>query len=316
MMFNKPTLYAVTALASVTLALPLAARAEDAPKPSDATTTTAPAEPAKPPAPGVVATVNGTNVTRDALVDYMMNRFGTAALQQMIDSMIIDQAADKAGIKITQQDLDTAYEAYKSTAPTPQVFEDYEKRNGKDNIMQNVVRPQVLREKIGEMLVKVDDSDLDEVKASHILIKPAPATDDAGKAKADADALKKAQDVLAEAKKPGADFAALAQKYSDDTGSKASGGELGYFTRFKMVKPFEDAAFAAKTGDIVGPVKSDFGYHIIKIEDRKTAAQQTPSEVSKTRTQIVMRKAGSAINQWIEKQRNDAVVEKYDLNAK
>ena len=64
----------------------------------------------------------------------------------------------------------------------------------------------------------------------------------------------------------GESFEALAKEYSACP-SKANGGDLGYFERGQMVKPFEDAAFNGKAGEIVGPVKTDFGYHFIKIID-------------------------------------------------
>lgn len=66
----------------------------------------------------------------------------------------------------------------------------------------------------------------------------------------------------------GENFAALAQQFSDDKGSAARGGDVGWFGKGKMVKPFEDAAFGAKKGELVGPVKTDYGYHIIRVDDR------------------------------------------------
>jgi len=100
-----------------------------------------------------------------------------------------------------------------------------------------------------------------------------------GDPKADAAAKAKADDILKQLK-AGADFAKLAQQYSDDTGSAKQGGELGNVTRGIMVKPFEDALFAMqKPGDIAGPVKTQFGYHIIQLEGIKVAAQKPFSEV-------------------------------------
>jgi len=77
----------------------------------------------------------------------------------------------------------------------------------------------------------------------------------------------------------GEDFAKLATDYSQDPGSKADGGKLGYFTRGQMVKEFEDAAFALKTGEVSKPVQSKFGWHIIKVEDRRTKPLPTYEEV-------------------------------------
>ena len=102
----------------------------------------------------------------------------------------------------------------------------------------------------------------EERRARHILIKAdkdAPA-DVKQKAKARAEAL------LAEARKNPAGFAELATKNSDDTGSAAQGGDLDFFGRGAMVKPFEDAVFAMKPGEISNVVESDFGYHIIQLE--------------------------------------------------
>ena len=103
----------------------------------------------------------------------------------------------------------------------------------------------------------------EERRASHILVKAdkdAPA-DERAKAKA------KAQSLLDELKKPGTVFADLARKNSDDPGSAAKGGDLDFFSRGAMVKPFEDAAYALKPGETSGLVESDFGYHIIRLTE-------------------------------------------------
>ena len=75
-------------------------------------------------------------------------------------------------------------------------------------------------------------------------------------------------------------FAGVAKKESQDPGSAAQGGDLGFFARGAMVKPFEEAAFAAKKGDIVGPVKSDFGYHVIRVTDVKPAQVKSLAEAT------------------------------------
>jgi peptidyl-prolyl cis-trans isomerase D len=113
----------------------------------------------------------------------------------------------------------------------------------------------------------------EEVKARHILFKvPAGAS-----VSADTRAKENALAVLKKAKE-GEDFATLAKEHSQGpTASK--GGDLGYFARGQMVKPFEELAFSLKKGEIGGPVKTQFGWHLIKVEDKKAAIVKTLSEV-------------------------------------
>ena len=115
----------------------------------------------------------------------------------------------------------------------------------------------------------------EERRASHILINApkAAASADRQKAKARADEL------LQAVRKSPDSFAELAKKNSQDTGSAANGGDLDFFARGAMVKPFEDAAFAMKKGDVSEVVESDFGYHIIKLTDIKTPKQRSFEEL-------------------------------------
>ena len=101
----------------------------------------------------------------------------------------------------------------------------------------------------------------EERRASHILIKSDKASPAAERAKAKA----RAEELLAQARKNPAGFADLARKNSQDEGSAVNGGDLDFFARGAMVKPFEDAAYAMKQGEISNIVESDFGYHIIEL---------------------------------------------------
>ena len=104
-------------------------------------------------------------------------------------------------------------------------------------------------------------SKAEERGASHILVAVKPGASDADKAAAKDKAERLAKEVRASP----ARFAELAKANSDDPGSAAQGGDLGTFARGSMVKAFEDAVFAAKSGDIVGPVETEFGYHVIRV---------------------------------------------------
>lgn len=107
--------------------------------------------------------------------------------------------------------------------------------------------------------------------ASHILVRVDADADE----KAQAEAKARAEKIAAQAREPGADFAALARAESDDTGSKEAGGDLGWVTREMMEKPFEDALFAMQQGDVAGPVKTAFGWHVIQLRMVKEG-RQTP----------------------------------------
>ena len=128
-------------------------------------------------------------------------------------------------------------------------------------------------------------------RASHILINVTPKATDAEKNKA----KEKADALFAQAKKNPKEFAELAKKNSQDTGSAVNGGDLGLFARGMMVKPFEDAAFSAKKDELVGPVLSDFGYHIIRVteiqpEKGKGLAEVTPEIEGELKKQKAARK--------------------------
>ena len=118
-------------------------------------------------------------------------------------------------------------------------------------------------------------SSKEERRASHILITAAKSLPEAERAKAKA----VAEALLAAVKKAPESFADVARKNSHDPGSAPAGGDLDFFAREAMVKPFSDAAFAMKPGDISDVVESEFGYHIIKLTDVKTPKQRSFEEM-------------------------------------
>ncbi len=157
--------------------------------------------------------------------------------------------------------------------------------------------------------VKVSDEDLrkyytenekrytapEERRASHILIKA-----EKGMSQADRDKAKaKAESLLAEVRKNPASFAELARKNSEDPGSAEKGGDLDFFGRGAMVKPFEDAAFALKAGETSGLVQSDFGYHIIRVTEARGGEKRSfdavrPEIENEIRTQLAQKRYSEA----------------------
>jgi len=110
----------------------------------------------------------------------------------------------------------------------------------------------------------------EQIRASHILLKT--------EGKDEAAVRKTAEGILAQVK-AGADFAELAKKVSEDEGSKAQGGDVNFFSRGRMVPEFEEAAFKMNVGDTSDLVKSQFGFHIIRVTDKKAGATRTLDEV-------------------------------------
>ncbi|HTS60657.1 MAG TPA: peptidylprolyl isomerase [Candidatus Acidoferrales bacterium] len=139
-----------------------------------------------------------------------------------------------------------------------------------------------------------------KVRARHILIRmtgsPVPVKP-GQKDLTDAEALAKAQELRAKIQ-AGADFAALAKTESDDTGSGANGGELGFFGHGQMVPSFEQAAFKLKPGELSEPVKSPFGYHLIQVEEQqtRTLAELKPEIEPKVRPELAKKQVDDMVN--------------------
>ncbi len=134
----------------------------------------------------------------------------------------------------------------------------------------------------------------ERIKAKHILVKTE----------------EEALNVKAELDK-GADWDELAKKYSTDKSNATRGGDLGYFSRGRMVKEFDDVAFGLEVGKIGGPVKTQFGYHLIKVEDKKPAEQQTLEQVDK---QVRTKLQGMEREQKMDEARK-SLTEKYHLTV-
>lgn len=148
----------------------------------------------------------------------------------------------------------------------------------------------------------------EERRASHILVK---ADKDAPKAERDK-ARSKAESILAELRKSPAAFADLARKQSDDPGSAAQGGDLDFFGRGSMVKPFEDAVFAMKSGEISPVVESDFGFHVIQLTGVR-GGERRPFEQVRGEIEAEVRK-GLAQKRYAEaaEQFSETVYQQYD----
>ena len=141
-----------------------------------------------------------------------------------------------------------------------------------------------------------------EVRARHILIRAAPGDDKASKTAED-----KIKAIIARLKK-GEDFEKVAKEVTEDPSGKANGGDLGYFTKEQMVPEFAEAAFKLDKGAISEPVKTQFGWHVIKVEDSRVKAPPTFDQVKPQIESFVTRRAQADL---VQNLRKDAKIEKF-----
>lgn len=250
--------------------------------------------------PEVVATVNGQNITKEQLQELF-----NAALQasgakvedlnaqqqlggytQLLQDLIMDKlvAGAASGEKVSDADVDAELAKIKGQFPDDKTFQEQIAQAGmtpeklKENIRTGLQQSRWMKSQVktpdvtNEQAKAFYESNIKEfeqpetVKASHILFMVDPdATADVVKQKEDA--AKKA----AERAAAGEDFTKLAKELSEEPGASESGGDLGFFPKDRMVPEFAEAAFAQKIGDISKPVKTQFGWHVIKVTDKKDA---------------------------------------------
>lgn len=200
----------------------------------------------------VVATVNGTNITEGDLavaeseVGADMGSLPPAQKRMSLLEFLIDNQlfADAAAADKLDQSPDFAERlAYLKRRALRELYF--------DKVIKAAVADADARKIYDEQVKQLKPEE--EVQARHILV----------------DTEEKAKELEAKLK-AGGDFAALAKEFSKDPGSKDDGGNLGYFGKGQMVPQFEEAVFKLQKGEVSGPIKTQFGWHIVKLEDRRT----------------------------------------------
>ncbi|MFC3182187.1 peptidylprolyl isomerase [Cypionkella sinensis] len=230
----------------------------------------APALAQDPTADTVIATVNGTNITlgnmivaRESLPDQYKTLPADVLFKGILDQLVQQTVLEQSmGDKLTKKDalqLENDRRSYLSNAALKPV-------------VTAAVTDAALQKAYDEKFKDAKPST--EYHAAHILV----------------DTEEKANELKAELAK-GAKFADLAKANSTDTGSGAQGGDLGWFGLGAMVKPFEDAVVAAKVGEVTGPIKSDFGWHLILVSETRIAAKPTLDEMRDELAQGIEQKA-------------------------
>lgn len=257
--------------------------------------------------PPVAATVNGEKITKEELIKTTVDWDAPMVLERLIMYKIVDQEAKKAGIVVTTKDVDAKFAEAKKSMPPGQDFKDVLKRNGMTvNSAYAYMKMNIQVEGIVRKSIKVTPEDLAAFnRASHILIRVPSSADAAEKDKADAEAKAKIEKIAAEIK-AGMSFEEAAKTYSEDPMNKDKGGDLGFFAKGQMVPEFEKAIESLKPGQVSDPVKTTYGYHIIKYVSSGKDAKG--ADRKKLEDQISSRQTGEKANEFMMGARNRAKV--------
>ena len=242
----------------------------------------------------------------------------------LIEREVLYQESQKAGIKVDEQKIDDQIAGIKQRFGNE---DNFKKALDSMGLTEAEVRLQIKRglairglidQKVADKIVVTEEETKayysgnpqffkqpEQVKASHILIKVEPTADDAAKA-----AARKKIDEVQQKLKSGGDFAELAKEYSEGpTGPR--GGDLGYFGRGQMVKPFEDAAFSIQVNEVSNMVETRFGYHLIRVYDKKPEKTLAYAEVKdKISERLKREKIQKGAQEYVEKLKKDAQIEK------
>lgn len=219
----------------------------------------------------VVATVAGEKITKDELYNMLVEMNGAKALDSLITEKIVGMEAKKEKVSVSNKEIEEEFGAYMEAYGGEEGFKQALQQSGMtEKNIKNDIKQYLLIKKLIEPKLKVTEDEIkayfdenkdkfdeeEQVQASHILVE-------------DEKTAKEVANKLADGK----DFAELAKEYSKDEASAESGGELGYFAKGKMVEEFETVAFSMEAGEISDPVKTEHGYHIIKVTDKKAAKE-------------------------------------------
>ncbi|MCX5796063.1 MAG: peptidyl-prolyl cis-trans isomerase [Elusimicrobia bacterium] len=235
------------------------------------------AAPAK--APAVLATVNGVAIRRTEMMDRAWREYGRAVLNERVDEILTTQAAAGLGVKPDAQEVEARLKRIQSQFPDEAAFSARLAADGTNlQGLRSQIETQNLRENLVAKAKNIQVTDA-EVKGFFDANKERLASPEAVHLRnVQVNTEKEANDFLA-AIKTGADFAKLASQVSLDNTTKGRGGDVGFVPRGTLLPEIEKAAFALKPGEVAGPVKTKFGYHVLKAEESRPAKPAVFEEI-------------------------------------
>lgn len=248
-----------------------------------------------------------------------MNMFRKKILDYLVNIEIIQQEAKKMGIAVSDEEINQAFNDEVQRIGGQEQMNQMLQQRGMtmENLRDRIRQFKTMQKLHDQASVNVQPvtteeaqayfdqnkqrfADPETVHALHILIKVDQSAPEDQVKTAEA----KINDILKKARKPGADFAALAKEFSEDPSAKTNSGDLGTFPKGRMVPVFEEAAFTLPVGKISEPVRSPFGFHIIKVMEHNKPGQKTFDEVRDNLIQMLTsQKKEEAFEKYLDEAR-------------
>lgn len=255
---------------------------------------------------GVAATVNGQKITQEQLMKTLKDWQSPMVLDEIIRFTVVAQEAKKNGVIVTDAQVKAKMDELKKRIPAGEDFNDTLLRmyGLTPQHATAFIKMQLQAEGVVRKSIKLTPEDFaDYRKAEHILIMTR-VTDPKDKEKKEAESKQKIEDIAKEIQ-GGLSFEEAAKKYSEDPGSKDAGGDLNWFTKGTMVPEFQNAAFSMKVGQISEPIKTGYGYHLIKLTGIGNEA--TGADKKALEDKILQKKMGN-MQQWVKDQFDKAKI--------
>ncbi|KAB2330507.1 foldase [Cytobacillus depressus] len=257
-----------------------------------------------------VASVNGEKISEKHLHELLVSQYGSDGVNKLITDKIIEQEMKKKKLNVSDEELAEEMADYVDTYGGEEAFQEILNSSGVDlSSIEKNMKTYLATKKLIEPRITITEDEMkdyfeenkdsygqeEQVQASHILV------GDEATAK---EVIKKLN--------AGEDFATLAKSYSSDESSSPSGGELGYFGRGEMVQEFEDAAFSLDVGKISDPIKSEYGYHVIKVTDKKAGKAANFDDVKEEiKAAILDSKLESEYASWLDEKYKEYEIKNY-----
>lgn len=255
-----------------------------------------------------VASVNGEKISEDELQEALMAQYGSEAVDALVMEKILEMEIEKEGIEVSQAEIDEEMKTYAEYYGGEEALQEVAETSGIDlSEVEKDLETYLATNKLLEKRIEITEEEMktyfeenkdqfaqaEQVQASHILVEDEATANEVAKKLA-----------------AGEDFAELAKEYSIDEGSSKEGGEVGYFGKGAMVPEFEEAAFSMEKGEISDPVKSEYGFHIIKVTDKKEAKEANYEESKEEiKSALMESKVQEEYMVWLQEKQEEYDVE-------